>query len=107
MMAEPAPAIEPMLRGWQVADKIGVNPRTVRRWMDQGILSYIRLPSGQRRIPASALEEITWRPSKVRDHDGYRALMDAIFRSPMSEERQATLEDAGIASWKDGVFHEP
>ena len=30
---------------------LDVNPRTVRRWIDRGLLSYVQLPGGERRIP--------------------------------------------------------
>lgn len=39
-----------MLLITEAADLLEVDPRTVKRWMDQGILPYIKLPSGTRRI---------------------------------------------------------
>lgn len=41
----------------QAAQRLGVQPRTVRRWIKAGGLRAKRLPSGTLRIPASALSE--------------------------------------------------
>jgi predicted site-specific integrase-resolvase len=39
----------------QVADFYSVTPRTVRNWSDKGAIPVVRTPSGQPRIPSSAL----------------------------------------------------
>ena len=41
------------LRVAAVAETLDVSPRTVRRWIDAGVLPAIRLPGGQLRIPAA------------------------------------------------------
>ena len=50
----------------EVAAELGVHPRTVRRWLSQGRLPYVRLPGGERRIPRDVidglLEPVSARP---------------------------------------------
>ncbi|MDP6420400.1 MAG: helix-turn-helix domain-containing protein [SAR202 cluster bacterium] len=45
-------------RTGKFASLIGVHPCTIRRWMDRGLLDYVRLPGGERRIPESELNAI-------------------------------------------------
>lgn len=40
----------------QAARELGVSLSTVRRWADQGHLTSIRTPGGQRRFPRDAIE---------------------------------------------------
>lgn len=50
---------EGMLTAREVAERLRVSPRTVRRWAAAGRLQAVRLGSGPRRpyrVPASALE---------------------------------------------------
>jgi excisionase family DNA binding protein len=47
-----------MYRVGEFASLLDVNPRTVRRWMTRGLLSYAQLPGGERRIPYEELESI-------------------------------------------------
>jgi excisionase family DNA binding protein len=42
----------------EFASLLDVNPRTVRRWMTQGLLSYVQLPGGERRIPYEELASV-------------------------------------------------
>lgn len=42
----------------QVADRVGVSLRTVRRWIRDGRLPYVRLPSGSIRISVLELERL-------------------------------------------------
>ncbi len=49
----------------EVARAAGVTPRTVQNWCDRGWLSCERLPSGHRRIPASAWD--TFQPPDPRE----------------------------------------
>ena len=46
------------LRVGEFASLLGVNPRSVRRWLTRGLLPYIELPGGERRIHKSALDAI-------------------------------------------------
>lgn len=39
----------------QVATFYAVTPRTVRNWTDKGALPVVRTPTGQPRVPASAV----------------------------------------------------
>lgn len=48
-------------RTGKAASLIDVHPRTLRRWMDRGLLGYVQLPSGERRIPADELDAILQR----------------------------------------------
>ncbi len=43
----------------QIADLVGVNPKTVRRWIDDGKLEGTRLPgnAGERRVHQDTLRE--------------------------------------------------
>lgn len=54
----PAPGVTPdeLLRTGQVALLFNVDPKTVTRWCNDGLLAYIRTPGGQRKIPLSAVE---------------------------------------------------
>ena len=47
-----------LYRVGEFASLLDVNPRTVRRWMARGLLSYAQLPGGERRIPCSELESV-------------------------------------------------
>jgi excisionase family DNA binding protein len=38
----------------QVADELGVSPRTVLRWVDRGDLDAVRLPGGRLRVSQAA-----------------------------------------------------
>ena len=39
----------------ECAALLNVNPRTMRRWMYRGLVDYLRLPGGERRIPRDEL----------------------------------------------------
>jgi excisionase family DNA binding protein len=43
------------LRVAEVADELGVSPRTVLRWIEHGDLAAVRLPGGRLRIAQSEL----------------------------------------------------
>ena len=47
-----------LLRVGEFAAILRVNPRTVRRWLSSGLVKFVRLPSGERRIPGLELEAI-------------------------------------------------
>ena len=47
-----------LYRRSQFAREIGVSEATVKRWLDRGQIAFVRLPGGERRIPASELERI-------------------------------------------------
>jgi excisionase family DNA binding protein len=43
----------------EAAKRLGVHPKTLRRWTDAGRLPFIRLPSGHRRFRADLIERLT------------------------------------------------
>lgn len=43
----------------EAADRLGVTRDTIRRYVDNGQLSGIRTPGGQRRIDAASIQKIT------------------------------------------------
>ena len=42
----------------EAAQAMNVDPRTVRSWMRRGLLEYVLLPNGERRIPQDRLDAI-------------------------------------------------
>ena len=48
----------------EFAALLDVNPRTVRRWMSRGLVAYVRLPGGERRIPRDELTAIFCRSTE-------------------------------------------
>ena len=50
------------LRVGQVAELLGVNPRTVRRWLTCRQVGFYTTPGGERRIPQAEVERILGRP---------------------------------------------
>ena len=50
------------LRVGQVAALLGVNPRTVRRWLTLRQLAFFTTPGGERRVPMSEVERILGQP---------------------------------------------
>jgi putative resolvase len=50
------------LRVGEVAALLGVNPRTVRRWLTWHQLAFYTTPGGERRVPKSEVERILGRP---------------------------------------------
>ena len=49
------------LRVGQVALILGVNPRTVRRWLTRHQIEFFTTPGGERRVPMSEVERILGR----------------------------------------------
>ncbi len=54
--------MEPYFRSGEVAALLGVNPRTVRRWLTWRQLAFYTTPGGERRVPKSEVERILGRP---------------------------------------------
>jgi len=42
----------------EVAEKLGVSKQTVWRWIREGKLKVVKLPSGRYRIPSEELEKV-------------------------------------------------
>jgi excisionase family DNA binding protein len=57
--ARQAPATATHLRSAEVADLLGVSPKTVARWAKQGRLPFVRTLGGHRRYPEAAIRELT------------------------------------------------
>ena len=53
------------LRVGQVATFLGVNPRTVRRWLTLRQVAFYTTPGGERRVPMSEVERILGRPIEL------------------------------------------
>ena len=49
---------ERMLRGGEVAEVLGVDRHTVVKWIKEGKIRAIRLPSGRYRIPESEVRKV-------------------------------------------------
>jgi excisionase family DNA binding protein len=47
-----------LIRVGEFAAILQVNPRTVRRWLANGLVTCVRLPGGERRIPSVELDAI-------------------------------------------------
>ena len=47
-----------LMRVGQVAEAFDVHPRTVRRWLKRGQLPFVRMPGGERRVPADAIVQV-------------------------------------------------
>ena len=47
-----------LYRRAQFAREIGVSEATVKPWLDRRQITFVRLPGGERRIPASELQRI-------------------------------------------------
>lgn len=43
----------------EAAERLGVHPKTLRRWTNAGRIPFIRLPSGHRRFRADLIERLT------------------------------------------------
>jgi len=56
-------------RTGKAASLLGVHPRTVRRWLNAGLLGYVELPSGERRIPQSEMEPFLIRRSQPKQQE--------------------------------------
>ena len=54
--------MECFLRIGQAAAILGVNPRTVRRWLTLSQVAFYTTPGGERRIPTSEVERILGHP---------------------------------------------
>jgi excisionase family DNA binding protein len=55
-----------LLRVTQAAQMLAVDPSTVRRWVNLGILEAIRLPSGHMRIRREDVEKLLKREGEER-----------------------------------------
>jgi excisionase family DNA binding protein len=54
----PSPATTPHLRTADVAELLGVSPKTVARWAKDGRLPFRRTLGGHRRYPEAAIREL-------------------------------------------------
>jgi excisionase family DNA binding protein len=54
--------MERYLRVGDVAKHLGVNPRTIRRWLSWRQVKFYTTPGGERRIPTSEVERILGHP---------------------------------------------
>jgi excisionase family DNA binding protein len=42
----------------EAAKQLGVHPKTLRSWVDKGLVPAVKLPSGYRRFTAEQIEDI-------------------------------------------------
>jgi excisionase family DNA binding protein len=54
----PSPATTPHLRTADVAELLGVSPKTIARWAKEGKLPFLRTLGGHRRYPEPAIHEL-------------------------------------------------
>jgi excisionase family DNA binding protein len=54
----PSPATTPHLRASDVAELLGVSPKTIARWATEGKLPFRRTLGGHRRYPEPAIREL-------------------------------------------------
>jgi excisionase family DNA binding protein len=54
----PSPATTPHLRTADVAELLGVSPKTIARWAKEGKLPFLRTLGGHRRYPEPAIREL-------------------------------------------------
>ena len=57
--------LQKLLTTGEVAERLAVHPETVRRWVAQGKLSAVRLPSGVRRYRAADVDRLLGEPEQV------------------------------------------
>ena len=50
----------------RAADRLGVHENTIRNWIDRGLIKFVRLPSGIRRIPAEELVRLEHETFQIR-----------------------------------------
>jgi len=50
----------------QVSKKLGVSPRTIYRWIEQGRINIVKLPSGRYRVKSDELKRLSTDNSKNR-----------------------------------------
>lgn len=51
-------AAEELLTPVAAAERIGVHPRTLKRWAQAGKVRHVRYPSGRFMFPASVVDEV-------------------------------------------------
>jgi excisionase family DNA binding protein len=56
--ARPAPSATTFLHPAEVAANLQVSPKTIARWVQQGLLPFQRTLGGHRRYPAAAIEQL-------------------------------------------------
>lgn len=49
---------EPVLSIKEAAARLGVHPKTLRNWVDKGLVAHLKLPSGYRRFEEKEIERI-------------------------------------------------
>ncbi len=59
--ARPAPGTATYLHAGEVADLLGVSPKTIARWSNQGRLPFQRTLGGHRRYPEPAIRALAAR----------------------------------------------
>lgn len=58
---EPTPAPPEMLTTSQAATALNIHPKTVRRWIDEGRMAAVQLPSGHWRIARTEVDRLLGR----------------------------------------------
>ena len=60
------PRREQFLRTAEVATRLQVSPKTVARWAKEGRLPYLATLGGHRRFPASAIDQLVERLTRLK-----------------------------------------
>jgi excisionase family DNA binding protein len=77
------PTTRPLLTRAAVAGLFGVDPTTVTRWADQGVLPAVRTAGGHRRYPREAVRALL--AARMRDAKAVRLCVREIGPEPMDE----------------------
>ena len=85
--------MNPLLTARQVADRLGVTPRTVLRWTRRGELPAIRLPGGALRYDQHDLDG--WLEQRATPRSLYPGFTDRPYSGPVQPSAPAPRERPG------------
>lgn len=87
----------------EVAAMFAVQPKTVSRWADRGILPYVRTPGGHKRYPIDAVEQLLAAgiPERAPAVD-VEAEYDDLYRRFAAEADRDDLYEQFVRANEDG-----